>query len=723
MLLNVTRKRSLALLDVCASHPHARKSSTNFPLKYDVPYSPIVETLRKRIAITHGLKSGVLSNTQVDIFNSTVMRIRQAVKDNNARAVADHWQYLKQNHLLHHLGATQIEKISELLATNFMPGHGTLQKWDEATQDMMNSISSRAASFCCVDSLAIFMLLYIKRNEPNTVIRLYEKFTESLDEKDAWEETLGDAVKKVDRSMAELHSDSNQHPFHSGRVSLLLAVTAAYAMKDSFQAALDTCNATDTRFNTISITTFLTKLDHDPDLQKKMQVWLPKLSIAAQISHPSLLSRRIVALAESGTSLRIEKLYKAVIDGITGPDAFIAAQPSDLTPAKKVSMNTILWSSFLAGFMKCQRRDLAAKLWDDMANYGIQHDVTLWTALISAYDSIHAVDDALASWHMMRAQNVKPNAMACRAVISALFNGRKPDMAMRIFREYQREDRNASLEDQLIVYNTVLHGLLYAHQVQEAKNFLRSMQQAGVTPDRVSYNTFLAYYGRRGNFNELADVVNEMANANLTGDVFFFSMILSALLKAGREDAPDIIFKLMQKQGIEPNVATYSAIIDHQMRNDDEKSVRGALLMLRKMEHNPQIHPNEVTYTSILTGLYRNQQLPDEKVQELAKDIVQRMKKHGVQLGLPGYHTLIKASLLNSRPDGLQSALGYYKEMRERRMPMTHTTWYILLAGLLHREEWVVADKVVNDMFKSGKQPAGSLLELVSKIRRRLPRK
>lgn len=723
MLFNVTRKRTLAIFDVRASHPHARKSSSNFPLKYDVPYSPIVETIRKRIAFTHGLKSGVLSNPQVDIFNSTLMRIRQAVKDKNARAVVDHWQHLKQNNLLHHLGATQIEKISELLATNFMPGHGTLREWDEATKGMMDSIASRAASFCCVDSLAMLMLLYIKRNEPNTVIRLYEKFTESLGEKDAWEDTLGDAVKKVDRSMSELHSDSNLHPFHSGRVSLLLAVTAAYAMKDSFQAALDTCNATNTRFNAVSITTFLAKLDHDPELQKKMQVWLPRLSIAAQISHPLLLSRRIGALAEKGSSLRIEKLYRAVVDGITGPDAFIAAQPSSLTPTKKVSMNTILWSSFLAGFMKCQRRDLAAKLWDDMASFGIQHDVTLWTALIGAYDSIHAVDDALASWHMMRAKNVKPNAMSCRAVISALFNGRKPDMAMRIFREYQGEDRDATLEDQLIVYNTVLHGLLHAHQVQEAKNFLRSMQQVGVTPDRVSYNTFLAYYGRRGNFNELADVVNEMTNANLTGDVFFFSMILSALLKAGREDAPDIIFKLMQKQGIEPNVATYSAIIDHQMRSDDEKSVRGALLMLRKMEHNPQIHPNEVTYTSILTGLYRNQELPHEKIQELAKDIVQKMKKQGVQLGLPGYHTLIKANLLNSLPDGLQNAMGYYNEMRERRMPMTHTTWYILLAGLLHREEWEVADKVVNDMFKSGKQPAGSVLELVSKIRRRLPRK
>ena len=673
--------------------------------------------------MTHGLKSGVLSDPQVDIFNSTLMRIRQAVKNKNAHAVVDHWLYLKQNNLLRYLGAVQIGKISELLATNFMPSPGELKHWDKATQDMVDNIAFRAASLCCTDSLAKLMLLYIKRDDPVTVIRLYEKFTNSLGEKNAWEETLDDAVKKIDDFMAELHPDSDQHPFHSGRVSVLLAVTAAHAIKNSFQAALDTCNATNTRFDAFSITSFLTKLDHDPELQKKMQIWVPRLNIAVQLSRPSLLSRRIVALADRDASHGIEKLYRAVIDGITGPDAFIAAQPSNLTQTKKVSMNTILWSSFLGGFMRCRRRDLAAKLWDDMATFGIQHDVALWTAMIDAYDNIHAIDDALACWRMMRTQNIKPDALAYRAIISALFNGRKPDMAMQIFHEYQRRDVSLKGSDQLIVYNTVLHGLLLVHRVQEAKDLLRNMQRAGVTPDRVSYNTLLAYYGRRESFNELADVVNEMANASLTGDVFFFSTILSALLKAGREDAPDIVFKLMRKQGVEPNVTTYSAIIDHQMRSDDEKSVRAALLMLRKMELDPHIHPNEVTYTSILGGLHRNKQLPQEKIQEWTKDITQRMKKRGIQLGQPGYHMLIKASLLNSQPEGLGSAMGYYNEMRERRIPMSHTTWYILLAGLLHREEWKVAGEVANDMFKSGTQPAGSVLELVSKIRKRSPRK
>ncbi|KAK2461674.1 hypothetical protein APHAL10511_006137 [Amanita phalloides] len=713
MLLNASRTRPF---NVCL---HARASSSSFPLKYDIPYSPIVETVRKRIAITHGLKSGVLSDAHVDVYNSTLMRIRQAIKDKNAAAIIDYWQHLERNNLLHFLGAVQIEKISELLTVNFMSNDRSLANWDTTTQDIIHDIAFRVAAFCCTDALATVMLLFIKHKEPDTVIRLYEKFITSLGA-DICEET---GTKKLDDSMADLHPRSNSPPFHPGRISVLLAVTTAHAMNDSFQEALNTWITTTTRLSSFSVASFLMKLEHAPAIKQKVQAWIPRLDIAVQVSRPSILSRRIVKLAEKQSSDGIEKLYGAMVDGLTGPDAFIAVHPTASRPTKKIVVNSVIWGSFLSGFMKCRRRDLASKLWDHMIGLGIKPDVALWTVLIDAYDSMQAVDDALASWNMMRTENIKPNALAYRAVISALFNGRKPDVAMRIFREYQREDQSIRSQDpehQLSVWNTVLNGLLRAHRVQEAKDLLRNMPKTGVTPDIVSYNTFLGYYGRRGHFRELADVVNDMADTNLAGDVFSFSTILSALLKAGRTDAPDIIFKLMQKQGIEPNVAAYTAIIDHQMRGDSKENVRAALLMLQRMELDRRIYPNEVTYTSLLAGLHRNQELSLDKIQELVKDVTQRMKERNIQLGLPAYHILLKACLINSQPEGLQNAMGYYNEMISRRIPMVPTTWYILLAGLLHREEWKVADEVVKDMFKTGMQPAGSVLELVSRIRKRL---
>ncbi|KAF8640748.1 hypothetical protein AX17_000399 [Amanita inopinata Kibby_2008] len=722
MLLCSARTRSLVLFDFLAPGLNARGYSTNIPLKYDVPYSAIVETVRKRIAVTRGLPARLLSDPQVDIYNSTVMRIRQAVKDRNVHAVIDYWRHLDENKLIHFLGEPQLEKISELVATSFLPRSGKFEAWDQATRKLVEEIALRAASSHCTDALNMCMLFYIKNNAQDTVIDLYERFMKSLGSQQTWIEAFDAQEKKDGESLvADKHSGRTSLPFHPGRVSILLAVTTAYAMKHSFQVALDTCMNTTIPFHPFSTVTFLKELDHNPSLRQTVKVWVSRLNIARLVSRPSSLSRRIKRLAEEQAVLSIEKLYDAVIDGLSEPDSFLAADESRIASTERIPVNIIIWTSFLAGFMKCQRRDLAARLWDDMLRFGIRPGTSLWTALIDAYDSVHAVNDALASWNMMRAQNVGPDALTYRALISALFNGRKPDMALKIFREFRSDVKKDSLPVHVLsVYNTVLHGLLLTDRIQEANELFQSMQNAGINPDLVSYNTFLAYYGRRGDFKELATVVNNMAAADLAGDVFSFSTILSALLKAGRDDAATVILKLMRKQGIEPNVATYSAVIDYQIREGDERNIRAALLMLQQMELDPRNYPNEVTYTSVLAGIYRDHRLPPEKVEEWREDIVRRMKRRGIKFGLPAYHILLKACLKNPQSGGLQNAMEYYHEMKKRRIRLAQSTWYILLAGLLQREEWTVADEVVKDMYKAGVQPSGSVLELVSRIRKRL---
>jgi hypothetical protein len=161
--------------------------------------------------------------------------------------------------------------------------------------------------------------------------------------------------------------------------------------------------------------------------------------------------------------------------------------------------------------------------------------------------------------------------------------------------------------------------------------------------------------------------------------------MLSAMLKAGRDDAPEMLLSIMQKQGVRPNAATFSAIIDRQMLKQSEKDLQAAVRILDHMERDENSRPNDVTYCSILVGLYRGQWLSVEQAEEWRKDIVKRMEQRGIEINLPTYHTLIKACLEYPHPEGLQHALEYYHEMVRRKVPLVQTTWYILLAGLLQR--------------------------------------
>ncbi|RDB29119.1 hypothetical protein Hypma_015641 [Hypsizygus marmoreus] len=720
LLRAATRRRSIVLLDFLAPSLIARVSTASYPTRKSKPASlqpddaaAVVRKLKKQIPFIQGLKT---SDTQVDTFNNTVAKLREAVTNKDTQVVISQWRHLEQNKLLHFLHPPELDSISQFLAKSFSPEQPVLDR------NIVEDVALLAAAGRSTNALNAIMLAYLKREDAKAVIRLYRRFMESLGGKEGWD---GNSVEQDtgNSSSTALAVDNNPKrlPHIPGRVNILLAVTAAHALQDDFTEALKACLETVIRFNDSTKKVFLKNFAHDPEFQQKVDRYVKRLDTAYMVSRPPSLSKHIMNMSGAPTSQPLEKLYQAVIDGLSGPDAYIAPDPSAVTPQRSVALTEFGWTSFLTAFLKCRRRDLASKIWTDMAQLGIKPGVAMWTALIDTYDTMRAVDDAVAGWNMMCSEGIKPDGLTYRALISTLFNGHRPDDAMKTFRTFQSKLlKNCSVPQALSVYNTVLHGLLRSDRVEEVQSLLQMMETNGPSPDIVSYNTLLAYHGRRGDFKALAGVVSQMGSRKLTGDVFTFSTLLSALLKAGREDAPDMVLSIMQKQGVQPNVATYSAIIDNQIREGTESNLRAALRMLHKMEQDPVIQPNDVTYTSILAGLYRGRWLTPEKAEEWRNDIVERMTKRGIKLNLPAYHILLKSCLEYPSPKGLENALAYYHEMVRRKMPLVHSTWFILLSGLLERDELTLAEEVIKDMFLTGAQPGGAVLELVSRIRRRL---
>jgi hypothetical protein len=140
--------------------------------------------------------------------------------------------------------------------------------------------------------------------------------------------------------------------------------------------------------------------------------------------------------------------------------------------------------------------------------------------------------------------------------------------------------------------------------------------------------------------------------------------------------------------------------------------------LLQKMETNPNAQPNDVTYTGILASLHRWVSPNTVLAEECEKYVLKKMKERNIQPNRVTYHILIKACLENPEPEGLRRALGYYREMANRKISMNYDTWYVLLHGLISREEWAVGDEVVVELLKYIK-PVGALDSLVGRIQRR----
>jgi pentatricopeptide repeat protein len=721
----ISRRNSTSLFQ--SRKPNARQSEPSqalghFPLESGDP-SALLGKVQHRITLLDSTAMPGGSSSDAEAFNQTINNLRGALRKNDAHAVRKHWTHLRNRNLLRLMGPPQLEGCSRLIAASSLAMNSQL--WEVETRHVIEEIAIVAAAGGATEALNAILMIHIKGNSPDFVLGLYERYLESLDGKEEWAKV--EDVEKNGFSLAS--SFGEQHtPSVIGVVRLLLAGITAHAMQECFEGALHTFLRNPQQLNTHTLKQFLKHLDAFPALQRRVEDYSRYLETARKVSQPSAFVKRISTLSKN--PFHLERLYDSVIDGLTGHEAYIAGTPDELCYKKPVLMPEAGWISFLGAFVKCRRLDLAGKLWDDMIRLNITPTVSVWAALFNGYDTIHAIEETLIGWESMISQGIKPDTSVYRALISTLFNGHKPDDALERFELFKKERarRAATPEafseaDVLIVYNTVLHRLLWHSRRVDANTLLRRMMSDGPTPDLVTFNTLLRYHGRQGNMQGISTILKGMGEANIVPDIFTFSTILTALLKSGREDAPELVISQMRKQGIEPNVQTYSAIIDQQVREGDERSIKAALRMLDRMEQEPHTRPNQVTYTTILAAIHRGGWSDRNAAEDCRRHLIAQMTARGSQFDRTTYNILLVACLQNREPDGLQYALKYYTEMVERNMPISNETWYIILHGLVEREEWDIADEMVVEMAKGDVEPRGALKRLVQMVRSRTRKK
>ncbi|EAU92665.1 hypothetical protein CC1G_01710 [Coprinopsis cinerea okayama7 len=555
---------------------------------------------------------------------------------------------------------------------------------------------------------------HLKANDSQSVLRLYAQYVEGKKEttpspKPQSESPLAFSMEdQPDRTAANAEAHHN----------LVLAAIAAHAMEGSFEAALGTFRSSGlNRWPEHEAHHFLQQfglaMPSDQALRNQIGVYFRDVRIAHWLSIPTAFSRHVKALAKARSLEQIWSLYWSMYQGITRPSPFIS--PSD-TASTSPHVPQYVWGSFLASFFRCDRYDLAKGLWETLEDLGVHRDVGLWTTYLDGLDHLRLSDVALSFWEEMKLERVQPDCLSYRAIISVCLRDDQIAAGMDIFQQFKalRNKEGWSEEMCRSVYNTVLDGLLMNRVVDQAKRILEEMRINGPAPDAVTYNIFLGYFHRRGDFAEIGKMLSQMDKERVVGDVYTFSILLTALLRAGRPDAVDVVVQHMNDRGIKANVAIYTTLIEEHLKMRTESSLIAVMKLLDKMKTVPSARPNDVTYTSILTNLYRGGWLPKDKLIYYEQEVLQRMKAERVHLNLPGYHAVLRACF--ERPGGASHAMSYYREIKRRNIPLVQTTWYILVAGLLEHRQWQWAREIVEEMKKSKITPSASLARLVMKV-------
>ncbi|CAK5264553.1 unnamed protein product, partial [Mycena citricolor] len=662
--------------------------------------------IRQRIVQRHNASTVEVDE---DLVNRSIFQITSALKNKDLSLARRSWEELERVKCLHFIGPQLLEEIAKLAMTH-SPTDSLLSRWSPDGQEFVESVVLAAASRRSLSPLQNCMLKYLQREDANAALKLYAKFTQLHTESTASD------VEPLEEEVVVLKPKSETSPS-----DLFLVVVAAYAHLDAFEDAARAYLGMEQQMDRHSYHPMSRRLPLKT--KAKFLYFVQRLDVVRSVSRPLTLSKHIDNLSKHPQSNRaaLQELYESVMDTVLEPDACVAPDDERRTPTKIVGMSELIWASFLTAFLRRSENEMAAKVWKHMTQLGVKPGILTWNLVIAVYEDRRSVREALGAWDAMVAQGVQPDGATFRSVISCLFSARQSDDAVRWFKAFVEKTQSRCSQAQTIaIYNAMLHGFLQEKKNEaKAMELFRLMLAEGPEPDLVSYNTLMGYHGRWGDLKAMAAVIQEMSAKQVAGDVFTYSTILSALLKVGRTDAPQMVIGIMRRQGVKANVAIYTAIIDAQMREQTVASLQIAMKMLDGMENDPDTAPNHITYTTILAGLYRGTWLTPEQIQHQKDDIVARMKRRKIVLEPGGYNILINACLRWPDSQGLEEALWFYRDMTRRRVPLDTSTWYILLAGSLARGEWKLAREIAEDMFASNIQPTNSILRLVDQIRER----
>ena len=706
MLRTSIRNVLLAVPRTCGYRPFAVLAAVR-----DVEELPAPSTTTGPLRAFHHIP-----DPDILFFNQRLVELRQALSARDTQRIWQNWVRLRDKGLLPLFGP-QLRRYSQLLAT-LCPQ--TTQGWDSHDRKIIEEIALYAAAKGAPNALVALMATHLRSGDRMATLDTYAQFLQAIEEKPLSPDIIASGEEGHDVDELVLDSPTHPSPQSLQPPSILLAVVVAHAIEDSFHDALRAYLRFPALLSPRLVTEFLSTFPNKP-LVSKVEEYVRRLRIARYVSEPRFITARAAAFAATSDTQGLNKFYRSVIDGICGPEPYIAASQADVTSQTPVALNEIHWATMLTAFLQCNCRDLAESLWDDMLRFRVQPTVITWTALLVGYERTGEAKDAEEAWRTMISMGIKPTTSTFRAIISVLFSARRPDDAMEyftLFRTRLTTELSPTSDDALTLYNTVLHGLLKNRRERDAHALFQRLREEGPKPDVVSFNNLLSYHGRKGEFRAISHILDWMREEGLAGDVYTFSAVLSALLKVGRTDATDAILSLMRKQNIEPNVAFLTSIINHQMEGGTEQGLQAAMDLLRKMEQNPEVQPNEVTYTGILTSLHRHDWHDLTLAKQCKDNVLKGMKQRNMQLNRVGYHVLIKACLDNPSPEGTEDALGYYRKMVQKRISIGSDTWYVLLRGLVAREAWTEADVVVGEMTR-GRAVYGGLAHLVWRIRKR----
>ncbi|KAK7345203.1 hypothetical protein VNO77_15779 [Canavalia gladiata] len=368
--------------------------------------------------------------------------------------------------------------------------------------------------------------------------------------------------------------------------------------------------------------------------------------------------------------------------------------------------NTML---YIAG--EAKELGLVKKLVEEMDEYQVQKDVSTWTILITHYGKAKKISEALLAFENMKKCGCEPDEVSYRAVIRALCNSGKREIAMEFYNDMVQKDMVLDVR----LYKMLMNCVAGSGDVAAVSLLGNDMTRLSLMPENGIHGCMLKSFCISGKIKEALELIRDLKNKDLALEPEYFETLVRGLCKAGRiTDALEIVeimkrrdmvngkvhgiiingylgrndihkaldvFQSMKESGCVPTISTYTELIQRLFRLS--RYEEACMLYDEMLEKG--IKPDIVTITAMVAGHVSQNHMSD------AWKVFKSMEYHGIKPTWKSYAVFIKELCKASRTDDIVKVL---YEMQASKIKIQDKVFHWVITYMENKGELTVRDKI-----------------------------
>jgi len=312
-------------------------------------------------------------------------------------------------------------------------------------------------------------------------------------------------------------------------------------------------------------------------------------------------------------------------------------------------------------------------------------DHTVWSCLLFCSVESRAFRRCQGYFDKLRLCGT-PSAKDYSNMVRKAFSTSDWQLALQMISEMGK----AHLEIPGIVYNTALACCVSAEKLDEAKQLLNDIVQAGGVADVITYNTLAKGYAKAGRMEDCFSLYETMRERGLAPSQVTYGILLDGLINDNEVERAVQVFKTMIKDGCEPNTVLYTTLIKGFARVGQ---VDQAVELFNQMRKDKDKQPDVITFSILIKANCDAGRLAE------ALKLLMSMTEIGLKPDEVVFNNLLSGCIQDCN---VELANELYAEMHKTKVKPTVATFSILLRLYAQCKKWDAAIGLLNQVKSEG---------------------